>query len=146
MKYVDNANQELDALGKENLHLTAVVDKQFQGAVGESKPQGTDAKVTVTAYEPNEIHYDVQSAAGGVVVFSEVYYPGWTATVDGKSVEVGRANYVLRAVNVTPGAHKVVLTFKPQSITTTETIAYVSLALLALTLIACVVLGWRRGR
>ncbi len=146
VKYVDNANQELDALGKENLRQTAIVDKQFQSAVGESKPQGADAKVTVTAYEPNEIQYDVQSSAGGVVVFSEVYYPGWTATVDGKSVEVGRANYVLRAINVPSGTHKVVLTFKPQTITTTETIAYIALALLAITLIACIALGWRRNK
>ena len=67
-------------------------------------------------YEPNELRYTVQSPKGGVIVFSEIYYPGWTATVDGKDVEVGRVNYVLRAINVKPGKHNVVLTFKPASV------------------------------
>ena len=146
VKCVDNANQELDALGKENLHQTAIVSRKFKDVVGQSKKQGGDAKVTVTAFEPNEITYDVQSAAGGVIVFSEVYYPGWTATVDGKDVEVGRANYVLRAINVTPGKHKVVLTFKPATVTTTETIAYVALVLLLLTVVACIVLSLRKKK
>lgn len=71
-------------------------------------------------------------------MFSEVYYPGWTATVDGLEAELGRVNYLLRALNVSPGKHKVELTFHPKSVTTTETIAYIAYAVL-LVLIAFVV-------
>ena len=68
------------------------------------------------------------------MVFSEIYYPGWTATVDGVEQELGRVDYVLRALQVAPGHHEVVLSFFPKSIDRTETIAYVSYALLLLIL------------
>lgn len=97
----------------------------------------------MTKYLPNELHYDVQSSQGGVIVFSEVYYPGWTATVDGQPVEVGRVNYVLRAISVKGGKHKVVLEFKPTTISTTETIAYTALALLAILVVAIITLQAR---
>ena len=80
------------------------------------------------------------------LVFSEVYYPGWTATIDGQPAEVGRANYVLRALNVPSGKHEVVLSFKPQSIQITETIAYIALAVLALLIVAGIVLKLRTKR
>ena len=151
VKYVDNANEELDALGKIDLHTTAVADKKFKERLTPSPSLGerganTESSVTITSYEPNELHYDISSAKGGVVVFSEVYYPGWTATVDGNPVEIGRVNYVLRAINVKPGNHKVVLTFKPQSIQTTETIAYIALALLLLCVIAVLGIKAYKGK
>ena len=53
------------------------------------------AKAELTKYAPNQLHYTVESDKGGVLVFSEVYYPGWTATVDGQPTELGRVNYLL---------------------------------------------------
>ena len=66
------------------------------------------------------------------MVFSEIFYPEWTATVDGKAVELGRVNYVLRALNVDKGHHTVVLTFDPKSVKQTETVAYLSYGVLLL--------------
>lgn len=140
VRYVDNANKELDGIGTVNLHETAIADKKFEAALGKSMAQDSTSAVSMTVYKPNELHYDVQSANGGVIVFSEIYYPGWTATVDGQSVEVGRVNYVLRAINVKGGKHKVVLEFKPATVTTTETIAYVALALLFIVIVAVIAL------
>ena len=134
VQFVDNANAELDALGKINLHTTAVADKKFESTLKTAVRQDSLASVQITSYAPNELHYDVSSAKGGVVVFSEVYYPGWTCTVDGNPVEIGRVNYVLRAISVPAGSHKVVMEFRPKSIETTETVAYTALALL----VACV--------
>ena len=146
VRYVDNANEEIDAVGKTDLRHEAVADKKFKAALGESKPQDSAAIAKITAYEPNRLTYDVNSAAGGVVVFSEVYYPGWTAKVDGNEVEVGRVDYVLRAISVTPGHHTVELSFFPQSVKTTETIAYTGYALL-LVVLAIVVFGlWKRKK
>ena len=136
--YVKNANEELDMLGKLNLRHEAVADARFQSQLGESKNQDSTSIVKLTAYEPNQLTYDVRSATGGIVVFSEIFYPEWTATVDGKPVEIGRVDYVLRALNVDKGHHKVVLTFDPKSVKQTETVAYLSYGVLLLVVLFAV--------
>ena len=136
--YVKNANEELDMLGKLNLRHEAVADARFQSQLGESKNQDSTSIVKLTAYEPNQLTYDVRSATGGIVVFSEIFYPEWTATVDGKAVEIGRVDYVLRALNVDKGHHKVVLTFDPKSVKQTETVAYLSYGVLLLVVLFAV--------
>ena len=136
--YVKNANEELDTLGKLNLRHEAVADARFQSQLGESKNQDSTSIVKLTAYEPNQLTYDVRSATGGIVVFSEIFYPEWTATVDGKPVEIGLVDYVLRALNVDKGHHKVVLTFDPKSVKQTETVAYLSYGVLLLVVLFAV--------
>ena len=130
--YVKNANEELDGLGKLDLRHEAIADARFRSQLGESKAQDSTSIVKITAYEPNQLTYDVRSATGGIVVFSEIFYPEWTATVDGKAVELGRVNYVLRALNVDKGHHTVVLTFDPKSVKQTESVAYLSYGVLLL--------------
>ena len=125
------------------LRHEAVADQQFKDVLGESVEQDTMSIVTLKQYEPNQLTYEVQSGKGGVVVFSEVYYPGWTATVDGVEQELGRVNYVLRALQVKPGKHEVVLSFFPKSIDRTETVAYVAYVVLLLMLL---LLGWHAVR
>ena len=147
LSYVDNANQELDALGKMNLRHEAVADKKFEQQLGKAVEQGNSTStVTLTAYEPNELKYDVNAAKGGVLVFSEIYYPGWTATVDGEPVEVGRVNYVLRAIQLKPGQHKVVLQFFPKSVDVTETIAYIAYFLLLLVILLVAYMEWKKAK
>lgn len=130
--YVKNANEELDGLGKLDLRHEAIADARFRSQLGESKAQDSTSIVKITAYEPNQLTYDVRSVTGGIVVFSEIFYPEWTATVDGKAVDLGRVNYVLRALNVDKGHHTVVLTFDPKSVKQTETVAYLSYGVLLL--------------
>ena len=124
----------------------AVVDKQFEKVLGEqtlsnSPLKGEDSEqevgtVELTSYEANRLSYKVKSQQGGVVVFSEIYYPGWTCTIDGQATEIARANYVLRAIKVPAGEHEVVMTFDPQTVHITEAIAYSALAVLAVMLLA----------
>ena len=133
--YAANANEELDMTGRLALRHEAVADKKFSEVLGESVEQDTLSIVTLTAYEPNQLTYEVNTGKGGVVVFSEIYYPGWTATVDGKEQELGRVNYVLSAFQVKPGKHQVVLSFFPKSIDRTETVAYVAYAVLLLAIL-----------
>lgn len=135
--YVNNANEELEMVGKLNLRAEAVADKKFRNVLGSSCEQDHHAQVTMKTYEPNQLTYEVESAKGGVLVFSENYYPEWTATVDGKEVPVGRVNYILRAIQVKPGKHQVVLSFFPKSVDRTETVAYIAFALLVI----CILLG-----
>jgi uncharacterized membrane protein YfhO len=144
--YVDNANQALDGIAHLDLRHEAVADKKFKEQLGESTTQATLSVVRIKSYEPNQIAYEVESDKGGVVVFSEIYYPGWTATVDGIEQELGRVDYVLRALQVKPGKHEVVLSFFPKSITTTETVAYVALAILLLLLVVLAVQAYRQHK
>ena len=138
--YVDNANAELDLVGKIDLRHEAVADKRFKETIGEGVKQEGTSLVKITKYEPNQLTYEVESQKGGVVVFSENYYPGWTATVDGKDVDVARVNYILRAINVAPGKHTVQLSFFPTTVDTAERIAYASYAILLAVIVVLVVL------
>ena len=143
LSYVDNANQEMDAVGRLDLRHQAVADAKFKAQLGDAVEQDTASVVTITGYEPNRLTYDVNTGKGGVLVFSEIYYPGWTATVDGESVELGRVDYVLRAMNVKPGRHEVVLSFFPKSVSTTETFAYLAYVVLILVLLGAGIMEWR---
>ena len=136
--YCDNANQELERIGTIDLRHEAAADKRFEQTLGTSHEQ-SGSTVTLTSYAPNKLTYDAETATGGVIVFSEIYYPGWTATVDGAHVDIGRVNYVLRAINVDAGKHSITLSFHPASIAATETVAYAAYALLLLVVALAVV-------
>ena len=143
VNYVDTANEELEMTGRLALRHEAVADKKFRDVLGDAVVQDTLSMVNIKSYEPNLLTYEVNSDKGGVIVFSEIYYPGWTATVDGEEQELGRVDYVLRALKVKPGKHEVVLSFFPKSIDRTETIAYSAYIVLLLILLY---LGWSAYR
>ena len=146
LDYVNNANEEMAAVGKIDLRHQAVADVKFKAQLGEAVEQDTASVVTITSYEPNRLTYDVNSGKGGVLVFSEIYYPEWTATVDGQPVELGRVDYLLRAIQIQPGKHQVELSFFPKSVSTTETIAYVAIVLLILTLFGTIFLEYKNRK
>ncbi|KAA6310438.1 hypothetical protein EZS27_038257, partial [termite gut metagenome] len=79
------------------------------------------------------------SATDGIVVFSEIYYPGWEATIDGAPVDIARSDYILRAMHVPAGKHTVEMWFTPQSIKITDRIAYGGLVILLVGVIALLV-------
>jgi hypothetical protein len=145
IQYVDDANAEMNALASLNPATQAVADKSFAKVLGEAKPLADDDVVKLNKYTPNELTYSVDSKNGGLVVFSEVWFPwGWHATVDGNETQLGRVNYVLRAMQVPAGKHNVVLTFNPESIHVTGNIAYISIILIYLLLIGAIVYDSRR--
>ena len=144
LTYVDDANAEYAEVGKIDVRHEAVADKKFEAALGQAKANDSTAIVKLDKYEPNNLQYTVNSKNGGVVVFSEIYYPGWTATIDGQPAELGRVNYILRAVSVKPGKHTVVLDFHPTSISTTETIAYIAIVILLLAIAGAGYMEWKK--
>lgn len=135
INYVADANAEYAGVGKIDIRHEAVADKKFESVLGKAQSNDSTAKVKLVKYEPNNLQYTIESKKGGVVVFAEIYYPGWTATIDGQPAELGRVNYILRALNVKAGKHTVVLDFHPTSISTTETIAYIAIVILLLAII-----------
>ena len=143
--YVSNANEEIEAIHGLNPQKGAIVDKRFESIV-KPVPSDTVSNIQLVSYEPNHLKYEVDSKQGGTVVFSEIYYPGWKSYIDGEEVPHGRANYILRAMNVPAGKHVVEFRFDPQSLHTTETIAYIALALLVLGFIVFVVIESKKMR
>lgn len=144
IKYVDNANEEIEALHNINPRYTAVVDKRFKNNVSMSGTPDSLSSIILKEYQPNALKYEVDSKSGGLIVFSEIYYPGWISTIDGTEVEHGRADYILRAMNVPAGKHVVEFRFDPKSLHVTETVAYISLILLALGAIVVLVVYYRK--
>ncbi len=74
-----------------------------------------------------------------MAVFSEVYFAwGWTATIDGKPAQIGRVNYVLRALNVPAGEHKIEFAFFPTEVSSTEGVATAAIVVILLLAVAAV--------
>jgi hypothetical protein len=145
IKYVDNANAEMDALATLNTAVEAVADKKFESVLGKATPLADGDAVKLDKYTPNELTYTVNTKNGGLVVFSEVWFPwGWKATIDGNDAQLGRVNYVLRAMQVPAGNHKIVMTFNPESLHVTSNIAYACVVLIYLLLIGALIVDYRR--
>ena len=134
LKYVDNADSEMEALGTINPAETAVADSKFAAVLGEKSPTLVAGDtISLVKYTPNKLTYNVETANGALAVFSEVWFPwGWKATVDGTPTEIGRVNYVLRAMRLPAGKHTVEMTFDPESLHVTATMAYASVTVIYL--------------
>jgi sulfur relay (sulfurtransferase) DsrF/TusC family protein len=146
IQYAANPNQEIAILKAIDPHTVAVADNQFKSTLSGPLAAGNiDSLSTVklTQYAPNELHYQTSSPHGGIVLFSEIFYPGWKATIDGKPLELGRADYVLRAAYVPAGQHKIMMEFRPASVKVTETLAYIALVLLILAFLAALFVSFR---
>lgn len=146
VQYVTNANEEIDALHHINPAKVAVVDQKFSEQVKQTAAPDSMSSIKLTAYEPNGLKYEVDSKTGGTVVFSEIYYPGWQAYIDGVEAPHGRANYILRAMNVPAGEHVVEFKFDPKSLHVTETIAFIALGILVFILLVFSFLQIRKSK
>ncbi len=95
---------------------------------GSGTSEGSFRPATVRDYRPNRVVVDVPPGSAGYLVVADIWFPGWTCTVDGEPARVYRANYLFRAVALTPGAHEVVFTFEPVSYTRGRVISLATLA------------------
>lgn len=78
--------------------------------------QDTPGEVKITNYRTQEIELQADVKGDGLLVMSEVYYPGWQAYVDGEKTKIFRANYVFRAISLGPGKHKIKFIYSPFSV------------------------------
>ena len=112
---VDNADEEIDALHGFDPELWAVVDKRFEGFYsGHDLKEDEAAHIRLTSYAPNRLTYSAKTGTDQLAVFSEVYYDkGWNAYLNGEPWPHFRVNYILRAMLVPAGEHKIEFVFRP---------------------------------
>ena len=141
-KIVNDADQEISSLNKENLKETAIIDKKFQNLLtGFSPSTDTTGTIKLVTYNPNSLTYQFNSTSSQLVVFSEVYYDkGWNAYIDGKITPHFRANYILRSMKVPAGSHKIEFKFEPKAYITGEKISLASSLFIILLTIGGI--GW----
>ncbi|MDO4715095.1 MAG: YfhO family protein [Bacteroidales bacterium] len=147
INYVESDKDEMLALRTLNTARDAVAHTSYKSILGEATPIDSTAQIVLTSILPNELRYTTYSNLPGVAVFSEVYYPGWEATVDGQPIEVARVDYLLRALRLPAGKHEVVFTFKPSSVDTTEALGFAAMGfLILLLLVPAIVAGRKREK
>lgn len=76
----------------------------------------SSASITIGAYQPNRIEFDAEVTATGLLVLSEMYYPGWTATINGQPAHIYKVDSILRGLVVSPGSNHIVMEYRPASI------------------------------
>jgi len=142
VKLANGAKEEIGLLGAIDVKNTAVVSEDFakevEGLGLADTTTVTDSDtIRLTGYAPNKLNYEYISAKERIAVFSEVYYPaGWKATIDGEPTSIFRANYILRAMKLPAGNHKVEFVFEPESFRKGALYSRISSGLLLLLLIA----------
>jgi hypothetical protein len=95
----------------------------------------------ITSYTINSILLAVETSHRGVLVLSEIYYPGWNATIDGSETEIYRVDYNLRGIIVPAGSHAVAFHFAPESFARGSLLTF---AALGLSFVGMSVSLWRR--
>lgn len=142
----ENADDELRLLDSLDTKKTAVIHRQFKDELPFQKiERDSAASIDLASYKPDHLVYETSSSSPQLAVFSEVYYPqGWNAYINGEQAEYIRANYVLRAIPVPAGIHKIEFKFEPKVVQTGSTISLVSSILLFLLIIGGVLFEYKR--
>jgi uncharacterized membrane protein YfhO len=140
---VDNADAEIRAVSSFNPAAIAVVDKSFADNIKSFTPSkdSSDA-ISLETYAANELTYHYRTKNSGLAVFSEIYYPkGWNAYVDGQLTPHFRADYVLRAMVLPAGDHKVTFKFEPAVYAIGEKVSFASSVVLIIVVLLMVALA-----
>ncbi|WP_415371582.1 YfhO family protein [Patiriisocius sp. Uisw_047] len=134
--FAETADQEIMFLDSLDTKRTAIIHKDFKSQIPTaSVVRDSMASIDMTKQKPEHIVYESSSTSPQLALFSEVYYPkGWNAYVDGKPATYFRANYVLRAMSIPAGNHKVEFKFEPAVIQNGSTLSLISSILVLLLL------------
>ncbi|MGD0999914.1 MAG: YfhO family protein [Candidatus Brocadiia bacterium] len=108
-----NPKELLDVLPRLNYEKMALLEAEPRCAV--EQPPAAEPTPEIVRYEPARVNIEVQAAAPALLVLSDLFYPGWEATVDGRPAQILEANYAMRAVAVPKGAHEVRFLYRPAS-------------------------------
>ena len=155
--YAESPRKAYELLGaftgkdfREKVILESLPPRGWAGSETAVLPGGNASSIAVVSYEPDRLELDLNVRTRGFVVISDNYHPGWTADIDGKPAPVLRANYVMRAIPVPAGRHKLTLTFKPKLLLAGLAVTLAGWGLLLVILGGCLLKLWlttiRRGK
>jgi len=97
-----------------DLRRVALLETPLPQALREAA--GSDDLVRFQSYEADRMTIDVTAESNGLLVLSEMHYPGWRASVNGERAEIHKVNGGLRGVLVPAGRSQVVLEYAPASV------------------------------
>jgi len=134
---VANADDEILALDSLDTKNVAVVNSsRFSDIYPLTYQVDSTASISLIDYEPNHLTYTSKNSNEGVAVFSEMYYKnGWNAYIDGKESDYFKVDYVLRALKIPSGEHKIEFKFEPEVVATGSKITLASTILLGLVIV-----------
>ena len=113
IKQVDSNNDEILEFKHIDPKSTAIIHSEFNNVINKTSYNVNGNKIELIDYKPNHLTYTANNQSDGLAVFSEIYYAdGWQAYIDGKKVNHARANYILRALEIPQGSHKVEFKFE----------------------------------
>ncbi|MFN8454588.1 MAG: YfhO family protein [Anaerolineae bacterium] len=127
----------------------ALSNSQFQPAeqaVIEGKlsalpaPKQSDEPIEFVTYTPNYSKLKAQLSAPGLLIMSDIYYPGWNVYVDGVPIHLYAANLMMRGVPVAAGTHEIEFKYEPMSF---RVGVYISLATLIILVVVSIV-DWKK--
>jgi len=144
VKYVNGPVAEMKALSTLNPSDTAVVDESFKSKITAFTGKDSLSSIKMTAFENDAISYESNCSSPKMAVFSEIYYKDWKAFIDGNPADFVKANYVLRAMVVPAGKHKVDFKFEPKAFYTGRNITIVATWLMMLILLAAVYMEYKK--
>ncbi|MCS6825853.1 MAG: YfhO family protein [Caldilinea sp.] len=129
MRTVDNFEDALAALRSDAGRVTVV-----EGSLDGAQPAGAQDRAEIIEYAPERVRVRTQSAQPALLVLSDSFYPGWSATVDGRATSIKAVNGLFRGVVAPAGTHEIVFTFEPTGWRPGVGLAIVGAALLAMLL------------
>jgi hypothetical protein len=71
-----------------------------------------ESTIRLVEYQPNRLALETNAPTATVAVISELFYPGWTATVDGVAQPIHLTNFLLRGVAVPAGRHRIEMQYR----------------------------------
>jgi hypothetical protein len=129
-----------------NWYRSAIVedkipDQQLAQLTGTAAP--SQSQVAITGYDLHQVTVSADGPAAGLLVLSDAFYPGWSATVDGQPAPVYRVDGALRGVFVPAGSHNVRFSFRPTTLTASLALLVISLLVAAIMIVSSL---WKRDR
>jgi hypothetical protein len=132
-KLFSDRKQILSSLSDPKIDMTKVVFLEEVPEAASTAPapkESGNESVSFSKYEDNELILKTSLDHSGYLVLSEIYYPGWSAYVDGNGVQIHRANYIFRSIALGSGEHTVRFVYRPLSFRIGATISIVTVIVL----------------
>ena len=100
----------LELMAKTDLEKAVVISSEE--VLGESGKEYPLVPAEISSYGPNRVVVRTDAGEDGWLVLSDRFYPGWSASLDGKETDIYRANLMVRAVRVPAGDHEIEFVFE----------------------------------